>query len=961
MSRWDERERKRAGQQQGRAGTKGGLEARPATTPTHAHAHPPSVSSLPLSSHSHPPPPVRNRTSVDNFDLWTLLFNYNAPCLPLPGQAGYSAAAESGGPPPPAPAATQLVQGARLLFYDASSDVTLLDIPGGVPSAYHAYFIGYDPSALGRGGGDAGDAGAGNRSTPAAAPPLPAQAVALHFPNGTPQRASFTGAANMSTTFRPPAGRWPAGQRLPTNRTHVKLTYALGTTERGSSGAPLIDLATGAVFAVLTGGFSTCANASAADYYGRLSSAWDAGLGSFLGFIGDASQAGAAATLAADLPGLNAAATGMGASQGTFASGGGAVAAAGALLAAGSYDAGDADGGAGGPALGFSPSMVSWNASSPASSENVDVFLVAPPRLPNDTIEVTAYVWPLAWAEGAADPRDAVGVVPSRFNLTSTAQSVEVALVPTKGTPAASGLVRKPTPADLAAGVDSGAGLARFYLWLEAASAADPAWHDEVGVKVVVSTDPAATYDTWLPANASVGTVTPPLLVQAPDVRSPSGRAAFRYVPLPGDPALWDVQVCLRPGLLGDSAVAVYRDGALAALTSDSPPYNTQRPGCVDIFALPTVVGSAYDLVVSDSDFLNTVLPVDAVTLVSWLPVALDAANNSSGDAAGAGASAPPPRAGLPTDWGRGGIFGGAGDLPPGGLAVNEWPPVVRLDGAPAAQVTAFLAGTPSPGQAATVAMRIAPAVGEEPGSVAGLVVTPAEVTWTDANASEPAVLTVAWADGGVGGGGRKNGTTHAAGPPPPPVRFDLTLNLTSTASAGTPRALDVIPGFAGPAPAGGPPIPPADLWGVPLALAHPATNLTSGAAAVGLRLPSRAFVDVTACLANASAYPAVALAIFGEAGALLRTYPGGTAIASNPAGCIFVEAEDFSAGVSTVALVDASLASALLPAGALASFDATPASARTGRRPPRGTAAGRGGGAAAVGGDEVSSTSAPG
>lgn len=883
--------------------------------------------SVPLSFH------FSNRTSVDNFDLWTLVFNYNAPCEPVPGQAGYAAAspAYTYTSPTPSPPATQLVQGARLLFYDASSDVTLLDIPGGVPSSYHAFFIGYDPSTLGSPLPGAGDG---------AAPPLPARAVALHFPNGTPQRASFSAAANMSTEFRPPVGRWPPGQRLPTNATHIKLTYVLGSTERGSSGAPLIDVSTGAVFAVLTGGFSTCANASASDYYGRLSSAWAAGLGSFLGFIGDEDQAATAAALAADLTGLNAVTTGMGASLGTFASGGGAAAAAGALLAAGSYTGEDAA--IPGPALGFSPSMVMWNASARASTENVDVFLVAPPSSPNDTITVTAYVWPLAWAEGAADPRDAVGVVPPRFNLTDVSQSVEVALVPTKGgTPRASGLVG-------GTGDDTdGSGLARFYLWLEAASALDPTWHDEVGVKVVVSTRPGSTYSTWLPANASDGTVTPPLLVQAPDVRSPSGRAAFRYVPLPGEPALWDLQVCLRPGLLGDSAVAVYRDGALVALTSDSPPYNTQRPGCVDVYALPTVVGSAYDLVVSDSDFLNTVLPVDAVTLLSWLPVVLDAPAG-----AGAAARAAVGRAGLPADWGRGGSFGGAGDLPPGGLAINEFPPVLRLDGVgggggggggagatPSATLTAFLVGTPAEGQTAVVAAALAPVPGGSPADLANLTISPSTLFWTADNASEQATLTVAWSGARAGG----SGTARPAFAPPP-TRFDVTLNLTSTSSAGTPRGLDVVRGFAGAFRAGGPPVPPPDVWGVPLSLTSPGLNLTSGAAAVGLRLPARSFIDLTACLGDPAAYGTAALAIFSDTGQLLRTYAR-TPIASTPSGCIFVEAEGLGAGVTTVAVVDAALASALLPAGALSSFVASPASDRRGRRPPRGMP-GRGGGA---------------
>jgi hypothetical protein len=307
--------------------------------------------------------------------------------------------------------------------------------------------------------------------------------------------------------------------------------------------------------------------------------------------------------------------------------------------------------------------------------------------------------------------------------------------------------------------------------------------------------------------------------------------------------------------------------------------------------------------------------------------------------------------ASLPSDWGRGGIFGGAGDLPPGALALDEFPTVARLDGPdPNVTLAVFLAGAENathgplaaPGSVATATARLRPVPGSAAwpaaGNVSDLVVTPSTLTWTADNGTAPAAVTVAWADGK----GPTTSTKRAA----VPIRFDLVLNLTSPPSAvGLPASTDVVRGVAGPLRSTGPPSPPPDAWTPPFSLFDPALNLSSGVAAVGLRLPARTFVDLTACLSDAAAYPTVALALFTDAGQLMRTFAGGTAIGSTPEGCIFVEAEDLPAGVSTAAVVDSALAAALLPAEALTKFLATPAAARRGRRPPRGSAAARGGG----------------
>jgi hypothetical protein len=51
----------------------------------------------------------------------------------------------------------------------------------------------------------------------------------------------------------------------------IQVTWTTGATIGGSSGSPLIDLATGKVVGVLTGGYSNCQDRTQPDYYGRLS------------------------------------------------------------------------------------------------------------------------------------------------------------------------------------------------------------------------------------------------------------------------------------------------------------------------------------------------------------------------------------------------------------------------------------------------------------------------------------------------------------------------------------------------------------------------------------------------------------------------------------------------------------------------------------------------------------------
>ena len=74
---------------------------------------------------------------------------------------------------------------------------------------------------------------------------------------------------SISTNFA--AAKFPPGEIQPSDTTHFEVIWGDGVTEGGSSGSPLIDAATNRVMGVLTGGFSSCAQPKAPDYYGRLS------------------------------------------------------------------------------------------------------------------------------------------------------------------------------------------------------------------------------------------------------------------------------------------------------------------------------------------------------------------------------------------------------------------------------------------------------------------------------------------------------------------------------------------------------------------------------------------------------------------------------------------------------------------------------------------------------------------
>ncbi|RMH18533.1 MAG: serine protease, partial [Acidobacteria bacterium] len=128
---------------------------------------------------------------------------------------------------------------------DPVTDLTLIELDDPPEPAFDVYYAGWDRS----------DA-------------EPRRSVVIHHPNTDAKRVSFDLQPATTTSY--------LSDRGPGNASHLRIGgWELGTTEGGSSGAPLFNQDR-RVVGVLHGGHAACGN-HAPDWFGRLSAAWDGG------------------------------------------------------------------------------------------------------------------------------------------------------------------------------------------------------------------------------------------------------------------------------------------------------------------------------------------------------------------------------------------------------------------------------------------------------------------------------------------------------------------------------------------------------------------------------------------------------------------------------------------------------------------------------------------------------------
>ncbi|CAK0770461.1 hypothetical protein CVIRNUC_003769 [Coccomyxa viridis] len=482
-----------------------------------------------------------DKQDISNFQWWLLIFNYQMPCryTTTPGPI------------------REVIQGTKLLFYDSKADVLLLDIPESIPDHFHAYKVGFD-----------------------AAEEVPNRAVAIHHPAGNIKRISYANdSGSIKTTFSAPQF---SEDIHPTQATHYQVQWSQGATQGGSSGAALIDADSRKVVGVLTGGTTTCSIFSGADYFGKLSVAWQHGLQNFL----------------SDAPSLLGHGTGL--STVTQLNDGVVV----------------VDSMGGGPVRKHGPAMNFWPSvfvMGPSFRTRIAFYLTDPPQ-PNEVITAQMSLKGDLPGNGF-NPTQNITLSREAFNFTTencctNAQPLEITT-----------RMGAAVPGDLV----------RFQVVFWLTSSTNASYLHVSTVKGVVQSG----FESWNTLQPVACMTAPcnfrhPILEAAPPTSPLPTRALFRYVPT-RDTAVGQ-DICLQSGVLELSTVSVYVNGTFTWTLSEA--YDT--PDCVRIPALDVGANLALDTVVSDNDDYDAVLPLSVVKSIDIYEDAKKPVSSVRGNAAAA-------------------------------------------------------------------------------------------------------------------------------------------------------------------------------------------------------------------------------------------------------------------------------------------------------------------------------------
>ena len=176
-------------------------------------------------------------TSSPDFGLWTFYFNYESPNCSDPGSdVGLDLQSMVG---------CSVLASTGVSDLSSGSDFLLVELNGSVPTVFGAYYSGWIRGVAANSG------------------------VTIHHPSGDLKKVS-------TFTSTPQTTSWP-GSSTPNRHWLVNWQSTAnghGTTEGGSSGAPLLTNQ-GRIFGVLSGGLSSCTNLTGVDYYGKFSTAWN--------------------------------------------------------------------------------------------------------------------------------------------------------------------------------------------------------------------------------------------------------------------------------------------------------------------------------------------------------------------------------------------------------------------------------------------------------------------------------------------------------------------------------------------------------------------------------------------------------------------------------------------------------------------------------------------------------------